>query len=265
MPASLTVTGGEVSSLVVGTCGDNGQPTSVLQQSTPVNSVFPQPITVQVTDANSLGVPNATVNIVGQNLSPTHSSYLTDSNGLATIILQANGLVYGPTTAIISVSSPDPNALSCAVSSQYLLQNTPSTPPSSTSGVQSQINVFGKTGPAASRVWNLFWAISGSVKQSITALAFLPSGTPSSVTNDVMIEQTQGSTCTPTITSVTQPTQQGGPTTYDFSLGLSFSGPGCQRGYIAYDVNFNATATLTLDDGSSYTLPVSYTLENVTP
>jgi hypothetical protein len=240
LAANLIITGGSPANVY--SC--NGSQTE-LGQSTPVNSLYPEPVSIQVQDINGNGIPNATVMLKAPTLVTPTLTITTDANGSATMSLEASGLVGNPAPAMFSVTSPrrDPNAPFCQLAAvPYSLENTPSTQPGNSADLTAQFQIPSRTGTSTSRTWELEWTF----RQASDALTGL--GKPT-----LTIKQVGASSCPATLKSVTQPTTTDGAH-YQSSAVITFSGtcPATRQ----YSLGVSTLAVLTLDDGSTYSVPI---------
>ena len=99
-PASLNIISGGQETSQTFSC--NGNPSPIFVQSTPVNSVFPQPFLFQVLDINGNPVPGATVFLPASVSVASAISAITDANGFASMTILAGGVV-SPNEAITDV------------------------------------------------------------------------------------------------------------------------------------------------------------------
>jgi hypothetical protein len=252
-PATLTIVGGGQESTQTYTCA--GLSTAVLRQSTPVNSVFPEPLIFLVQDLAGNGVPGATVQISAPGLFPTTSTVLTDNNGNATATLVANGIVRNDYLASIQVTKPaaDPSVSACSLAQQYLLENAPSVKGGEgPTGLTPGYTMKGKSGTAPARVWtiNLY-----DRTQTATAITI----------NSYTLQYDVGKTCTPVISPAQFPIVMDGPDNNgNFTANLTTDFSSC-TGLVFFDGLFDATASISLSDGNSYNVPANGTLYRVAP
>jgi len=252
-PATLTIVGGGQESTQTYTCA--GLSTAVLRQSTPVNSVFPEPLIFLVQDLAGNGVPGATVQISAPGLFPTTSTVLTDNSGNATATLVANGIVRNDYLASIQVTKPaaDPSVSACSLAQQYLLENAPSVNGGEgPTGLTPGYTMKGKSGTAPARVWtiNLY-----DRTQTATAITI----------NSYTLQYDVGKTCTPVISPAQFPIVMDGPDNNgNFTANLTTDFSSC-TGLVFFDGLFDATASISLSDGNSYNVPANGTLYRVAP
>jgi len=123
-PASLTISAGGT---IVGTYTCNNSYPTLFEQSTPVNSVFPEPVAFTVTDTNGVPIPNATIQLSAPGTFPSTINAVTNSSGLATVNLVANGVVRASYQLTPKIVSPavDPTAPACSTAAHLQLENTP--------------------------------------------------------------------------------------------------------------------------------------------
>jgi hypothetical protein len=252
-PATLTILGGGQETAQTYTCASL-PPVPILKQSTPVYSVFPEALTLQVQDANGFGVPNATIQISGLGLDPGVQTVLTDINGLASVSLLADGLVHSDYLATLQVTSPaqDSSFPACAVFQQYDLENTPgATSGTGPTGLQTVLSVSGKSGTAKARVWTIDVE---DTTGSATAMTL----------NSFALQQTHGVACTPVIATAFPAAMTGPDASGNFTLGVTTDFSSC-KGLTAFTATVSATGTITLTDGTSYPVPTSGTIANQMP
>lgn len=251
-PATLTILSGGQETAQTYTCGNSS--VSILTQSTPVYSVFPEPISVQVQDANGNGVPNATIQVKGVGLDPTTITALTDVNGYASVSLMANGVVQSTYVATLQVTSParDTTYPACSVAAKYDLENAPG-PTGGTvpAGIQVSANMAGGSGPATARTFTLTLGDK--------------TGSSSAMTINSLTLQASGATCNPTLTTM-MPAVMTGPNSSDqFTANVTFNASSCKGAVPAFTVTVNATSTITLTDGTSYMVPATGTIASFKP
>jgi len=252
-PATLTIVGGGQESTQTYTCA--GSSTAILRQSTPVDSVFPEPLVLLVQDAAGNGVPGATVQISAPGLFPITSTVLTDNNGNATASLVANGIVRNDYLASIQVTKPAPDQTvpACLLTQQYDLENAPSVNGGEgPTGLTPGYSVKGKSGTALARVWtiNLY-----ERTQTATAITI----------NSYTLQYDVGKTCTPAISAGQFPIVMDGPDNNgNFTANLTTDFSSC-TGLVFFDGLINATASIALSDGNSYNVPASGTLYRTAP
>ena len=252
-PATLNILSGGQETAQIYACGSLPR-TAILKQSAPVYSVFPEPITLQVQDANGNGVPNATIQVKGTGLNPTTSTFLTDINGYGSVSLLANGVVQPTYNASLQVTSPagDTSYPACSTKQTIELENTPAPPGGTTAaGIQVVAGLGGGSGPAAAR--------------SFTLKLEDKTGSSTAMQLNSLTLQASGSTCNPVITT-TLPEAMTGPDLADnFTSPVTFNVSGCKGAIPTFTVTVNATSTITLTDGTTYNVPATGSLTNFKP
>lgn len=250
-PATMTLAGGEPTKLISPyTCPGQNSPI-VYTQSTPVNSVFPEPITIQVNDANANGVPNAVVQISGKGLSPVNSTALTGSNGSVSVPLLANGLVQGYQVTATVISTPSSTANPC-LSAIYELQNTAAVSTSTgPTGLQPVAGVTAKSGAASDRTWTV------SIQDTtLTALSMQMT--------TLKLTQTGGSACTPVAYGSNVPQSATPDNRGNFLFMPQWNFSTC-KGLTTFSLQFAGTAVVGLAGGQTYTVPIAGTVGNQLP
>jgi hypothetical protein len=261
LPGVLSVGGGQAAVPAQPfqcTVNNKTENVAINEQSTPINSVFPEPLTIEVKSLSNLSgtsvpIPGATVQITGKGLSPTTTTVVTDSNGFASVPLLANGIVQGPYLANVQVMSPvDPNAPSCALNVPYQLQNTlpvdgtvPTNP-----DVQAVVSVTGK---AALFTTDRLWYVT------ITD----PTGTATGGTYTAQLTHTRGpASCNPVPVPINGGFTAAGGGNFKTALGWDFSS--C-TGLNLFTLTVTGNFTIPLDDGSTYQASFSASTSNQTP
>ncbi len=251
-PATLTVTSAGESIHNDDACSQTGY-----QQQTPINSVFPAPLTLQVQsvpDPNSdkpSGVSGATVQISGQGLSPSTFNVVTDSNGFATVSLLANNIVQPLYPVNIQLVSPhSSSSTSCDLNWTIYLQNTAAVSGAPSPDVQAVVSVTGKGAIFTNdRLWNL----------SIID----PTGLATGGTVSGQLTHTRGpATCNPVpvISDALHPTAVAGQLTS--RIGWDFSS--C-TGLNLFTLTVTGNFTIPLDNDTSYSASFSASTNNQTP
>jgi hypothetical protein len=239
-PAALSILGGGQETDQVDSC-DGFDPTPILTQSTPVNSVYPDPLTVYVEDANGNPVSGATVEIDGAGLRPTVVTILTDSDGFASTSLLANQALLSPYLATVKVISPkpDPTYPACAVKASYQLQTTPGLA-GGPGGLQLTASLAAKSGTADNelltvQVKDLSGSATGMV---INNLTFNPKGQTS---------------CSVVLKTPLPITMSGPDDKFRFATNVMVDASSCPTGSLSrFTMGVAATGTITLTSGVSY-------------
>ena len=251
-PASLTISAGGT---IVGTYTCNNSYPTLFEQSTPVNSVFPEPVAFTVTDTNGVPIPNATIQLSAPGTFPSTINAVTNSSGLATVNLVANGVVRASYQLTAQIVSPavDPTAPACSTAAHLQLENTPGpNGGNGPGGISATVRITNKSGPANARVWTL-----QIVDQTGTASAM--------TVNSVTLLQTGGPACTtpPVVQTPFPAVMTGTDPNFTGSLTTDFSG--CGSGLAQFTATISASATVVLSDGVSYPVAIVTTLPKFFP
>lgn len=239
-PAILSILGGGQETDQTDVC-DGFDPTAIFKQSTPVNSVFPDPLTVQLQDANGNPVSGATIQVDGFGLNPQTVKILTDSDGFASTSLLAGPALLSPYFATVKVISPapDPTYPACALQGRYQLQSTPGLVGGLT-GLQLTANLAAKSGAASNekltiQVKDLSGSATGMI---INTLTFKP----------------KGSTTCSVVLNTPLPIVMAGPDdNFKFTTDVTVDASSCPTaGLNRFTMGVGATGIITLTSGVSY-------------
>jgi len=249
-PATLSVLSGGEETAQTYSCGSATAP--ILKQSTPVYSVFPQPVTLQVQDANGNGVPNATIQVSGSGLLTPSLTVTTDSGGFSSVDLTANGIVQNDYLVTFQVTKParDQAFSPCSVIAQYDLENAPGYS-GGLGTIPTTPSIQSKSGPASARVWTI------DVQDNTGTISSISLARP-------VLFQTRGSACSPSITSAIPVVMTGPDATGNFTGSITTDFSSC-KGLTSFNLQIVQSATITLTDGNSYPAAGAAILSNIIP
>lgn len=258
-PAKIVVTGGIGSPQ---TYGCNGNTLPILEQSTPVSSVFPKPITIKVTDANGNGVPGATVHFTGRNSLDLHNQdATTDGRGFATLTLVASDKP--DIEPVRTVANPDyfgikgaidPNAPGCMIRIPYILRAMPSPidTPAQRARVRATIERPNGPPPGNSQTLTIRWQTHGMPVNTLKKISFLQRDPPACASPQL----------TSSLPVPASPAADG----HSFTAAVNLTLPDykqCRNLHPHYDVTVTGTMNVMSDDGSTYAAPITAVLPAV--
>lgn len=252
-PAKIVVTGG-IGSPQTYNCNGNTLP--ILEQSTPVSSVFPKPITIKVTDANGNGVPGTQVHFSGRNSLNLHNQDVaTDNRGIAILTLVAEDKPdFRPVGAVANLDyftitgATDPNAPTCMLRIPYILRSmlSPIDTSAQRAGVHAVIERPNGPPPGNSQTLTIRWQSHGLPVSTLKKISFLQRDPPACAAPQL----------TSSLPVPASPAADG----HSFTAAVNLTLPDykqCRNLHPHYDVTVTGTINVTSDDGSTYAAPIT--------